>query len=302
MWLETVQLNEHIQYLDNGLLDAAGVGSTYVVRGDEIAIVETGTSRCAPHVLAGLQRLGIRPDAVRHIVLTHIHMDHAGGTGSLLAAMPEAQVYIHSRTAKYLIEPADLVASAERALGPIFALHGTVEPVPAERIVYADELQLDLGRGVILRAIATPGHSPDHLAYYEVNSRCLFTGDGLGISMPVIGYAGPVTPPPALNVSAQRETFAKLLALDVQTLLFSHYGPAAQPPRAHIALLQERFEQLVALVEGQWQAGQIDHAAIVKAMLGPHDLSPEYVSIMVGWINMSINGLVLALERAARPR
>ena len=130
MRLETVQLNDHILYLDNGLLDAPGVGSTYVVRGDEIAIVETGTSRCAPQVLEGLQRLGIKPADVRHIVLTHIHMDHAGGTGSLLPAMPEASVYIHSRTAKYLTEPTDLLASAQRALGPIFALHGTVDRWP----------------------------------------------------------------------------------------------------------------------------------------------------------------------------
>ncbi len=300
MRLEAVQFNEHIQDLDNGLLDAHGVGSTYVVCGDEIAIVETGTSGCAPQVLGGLQRLGIKPAEVRHIVLTHIHMDHAGGTGTLLPAMPEARVYIHSRTAKYLSEPADLLTSAQRALGPIFALHGTVEPVPPERIVYADELELDLGRGVTLQAIATPGHSPDHLAYYEASSRCLFTGDSVGISLPIIGFDGPVTPPPATNIAAQRETFAKLLALDVETLLFSHYGPGVPRPRDHIGLLQERFEDLVAVVEAQWRAGRIDHATIVRAMLERHELSPEHAAIMVGWITMSINGLVLAFERAVR--
>lgn len=300
MHLEAVQLNDHIQYLDNGLLDAPGVGSTYVVRGDEIAIVETGTSRCAPHVLAGLQRLGIQPADVRHIVLTHIHMDHAGGTGTLLRAMPEASVYIHSRTAKYLTEPADLLTSAQRALGPIFALHGTVEPVPPERIVYADELQLDLGRGITLQAIATPGHSSDHLAYYQPNSRCLFTGDSVGISLPMIDFDGPVTPPPAANIAAQRETFAKLLALDVETLLFSHYGPGVPRPHGHIVLLQARFEYLVAVVEAQWRAGHVDHAAIVQDMLDRHELSPQHAAIMVGWINMSINGLVHAFERAAR--
>lgn len=153
MQLETVQLSEHIAYLDNGLLGATRTGSTYVVRGDEIAIIETGTSSSAPHVLDGLRRLGIHPADVRHIVLTHIHMDHAGGTGTLLPAMPEARVYIHSRTAKYLVDPSELVVSAERALGPLFSLHGTVVPVPAERIVFADDLRLELGRGVALRAI-----------------------------------------------------------------------------------------------------------------------------------------------------
>ena len=144
MRLETRQFNDHIWYIDNGLLDAAGVGTTYVVRGDEIAIVETGTSRCASNVLDGLQRLQIDPSNVRHIVLTHIHMDHAGGAGTLLKAMPEAQVYIHSRTAEFLTDPSRLVASAERALGDLFTLHGTVEMVDQERVVHADDLRLDL--------------------------------------------------------------------------------------------------------------------------------------------------------------
>ncbi len=300
MELETVQLNEHIAYVDNGLLGATRTGSTYVVRGDEIAIIETGTSASAPHILEGLSRLGIQPADVRHILLTHIHMDHAGGTGALLPAMPDAHVYIHSRTAKYLIEPADLLVSAQRALGPLFPLHGTVVRVPADRIVYADTLQLDLGRGVIVQAIYTPGHSPDHLAYFEVNSRCLFPGDAVGISVAVAGFDGPVTPPPASNIEAQRETFAKLLDLDIDMLLFSHYGASTVPARDHIALLQERYAHFLALVRAQWESGSIDYDAITRAMFDGERVPSQHAAIIVGWINMSVNGLVLAFERAGR--
>jgi glyoxylase-like metal-dependent hydrolase (beta-lactamase superfamily II) len=299
MQLETVQFNDHIAYIDNGLLDSPGVGSTYLLRGDDLAIVETGTSRSAPNVLDGLRRLGVNPTDVRHIVLTHVHMDHAGGTGSLLEAMPEAQVYIHSKTAQYLIDPTKLIASAERALGELFPLHGMVPPVPAERIVHADDVRLDLGRGVVLRAIHTPGHSPDHLAYLEESSRCLFTGDSLGIVVPASSYVGPVTPPPGFKLADQRATFEKLYSLEIDTLLFSHYGPGAQPPRATIEILQERFERLVALVQPAWEAGYVDHAAVIRAMLGKATTDSHTEWLMAGWIEMSINGLVLFFDRQA---
>jgi glyoxylase-like metal-dependent hydrolase (beta-lactamase superfamily II) len=300
MQLETQQFNDHISYLDNGLLDTPGVGSTYVVRGDEIAIVETGTSRCAPNVLDGLRRLGIASGDVRHIVLTHIHMDHAGGTGTLLPHMPDARVYIHSRTAKYLDDPSDLLASAERALADLFPLHGGVDPVPAERIVHADELKLDLGRGVVLRAIATPGHSPDHLSYWEESSHSLFTGDAIGISIGAAQFDGPVTPPPALNLHAQRATFEKLLQLPIDTLLFSHYGPSDRDPRQMIEHLRERWEQIVAIVRRQWQASNIDMAAVVREMYPNLDRDSRSAAMVQGWIEMSVRGLVVAFDREAK--
>jgi glyoxylase-like metal-dependent hydrolase (beta-lactamase superfamily II) len=300
MQLQTTQFNDHIWYIDNGLLHAPGTGATYVVRGDEIAIVEAGAAHCAPHVLEGLQRLGIKPSDVRHIVLTHIHMDHAGGTGTLLPHMPEATVYIHSRTAQYLNDPSKLLQSAERALGSLYALHLPVESVPAERIQPADELRLDLGRGVVLEAVYSPGHSADHLAYYESTSRTLFTGDSLGVQMPQWGFVGPVTPPPAANFAAQRETFAKLAAMDIDTLLFSHFGPNQCEPRFLIEHLHERYEQLVTLVRNAWEQGDLDHDAIIKQMMTEQPSTPEGQAVVAGWLEMSIKGLVHAFERQAK--
>lgn len=292
-----MQFNEHIWYIDNGLLDVPGFGSTYVLRGDTTAIVETGTSLCAPQVLDGLRQLGVEPAEVRHILLTHIHMDHAGGTGTLLPHMPDATVHIHSRTAKYLVEPADLLRSAERALGSLFPAHGTVEPIAAERIAYADELRLDLGRGVLLEAVATPGHSPDHLAYYESSSHSLFSGDALGIELPRYGYAGPVTPPPAVDIERQRATFQKLLEMDIATTLFSHCGPGRAPVLASIEQARERFELLVALVRQQFEAGALDTPAAVSALLHDAPGDPRARAIIEGWIDMSVRGLGLYFRR-----
>jgi glyoxylase-like metal-dependent hydrolase (beta-lactamase superfamily II) len=291
MHLQTGQLGNTIAYLDNGLLDTPGVGTTYLVRGDDIAIVETGTSLCAPTIVEGLQVLGVRAEAVRHIVLTHVHMDHAGGAGVLAQAMPEARVYIHSLTAQHLVDPSRLLPSAERALGDLFARHGTIVPLPAERLGPAETLDLDLGAGVRLQAVATPGHSPDHLSYYEPSSGALFAGDSIGISLPAFGYHGPVTPPPAYDVGAQLATFDKLLEMPLDRLLFSHWGPSHEPPQAMIRRLKADFEHFDELVRSSLEQEHIDEAAIIRAMLPRHPLPPAGEWVIAGWVAMSIKGL-----------
>lgn len=302
MQLAVGRYNDTIAWLDNGLLDTPGLGTCYLVQGDDLALIETGASPCVPYVLDGLRRLGIDPARIRHVLLTHIHMDHAGATGTLLPHLPEATVYIHSRTARFLVDPRDLLASAERALGPLFALHGVVEPVPAERIVAADELRLDLGRGVVLRAIPSPGHSPDHLAYFEEQSRALFAGDALGVAVPAADYVGPVTPPPGVSVEAQRDTFARLQRLPIDALLFAHFGPAAEAPATLIERLSQRYDQLVELVWSGWQSGALDRAAIVRAMLNGTPTDARNAAMIAGWIEMSINGLTHYFDRQTRQR
>ncbi len=300
MQLETKQFNDHLWYIDNGLLGAPGTGATYVLRGDEIAILETGTSHCAPYVLNGLRSLGIKPSDVRHIVLTHIHMDHAGGTGTLLPHMPDATVHIHSRTAQYLTDPTKLIQSAERALGDLFPLHLPVEAVPAERVEPAAELRLDLGRGVVLEAVYTPGHSADHLAYYEQGSRALFSGDSLGVQMLHLNFVGPVTPPPGTNLAAQRETFDNIHSMPIDTIMFSHWGPSREAPRTMIERERQYFEEFVQLVRSQWEVGYVDHAAIIQASMREQPPTPQAELIVAGWIEMSIKGLVHAFDRQAK--
>ncbi|MBA3947812.1 MAG: MBL fold metallo-hydrolase [Herpetosiphonaceae bacterium] len=291
MKLATGVVNDHISYLDNGLLGAAGFGSTYLVRGTELAIVETGTSLCAPDVLAGLAQLGVRPTDIRHIVLTHVHMDHAGGAGTLARQMPDANVYLHSLTIPHLIDPSKLLASAARALGALFPAHGTLEPLASDRLYPAEELRLDLGHDVVLQAIYTPGHSPDHLSYLDLASGAFFTGDAVGVDLPVYRYLGPVTPPPAIDVDLQQRTFEQLLELPIKQLLFSHFGPAQADPHSVIEQLRDRYTQFTQLVRAGVEVGHVDEAAILRTMLKTDDLPDDAAWVLAGWINMSIRGM-----------
>jgi glyoxylase-like metal-dependent hydrolase (beta-lactamase superfamily II) len=292
MRLEFGQITDHIAFLDNGLLDLPRCGATYIVRGDEYALVETGTTLCVPSILQGLAALDVNPCDIRHIVLTHVHMDHAGGAGLLVDSMPDARVYLHSMTHEHLVEPSRLIRSAERALGDLFPKHGTIVPLSSERLYPAENLVLDLGQGITLRAIATPGHSSDHLAYYETSSAALFSGDSAGIVLPSYAHLGPVTPPPALDIEAQRRTFQTLLDLPVEHLLFSHYGPSPLPAREVLERLQESFERFAALIRVGLEAGTLDDAAIVQAMLPAKPLDAAANWVIVEWIRMSVRGMV----------
>jgi glyoxylase-like metal-dependent hydrolase (beta-lactamase superfamily II) len=295
-------ITESIAFIDNGLLGMPRVGITYVLRGDEIAIVETGTSLCAPIILAGLDALGIAPHAVRHILLTHVHLDHAGGAGALAAFMPEARVYIHGQTAEHLVDASRLIPSAERALSEMFVRHGTIVPLAPERIVPAQTLRLSLGRGLTIEAIPTPGHSPDHLAYWIPERRALFTGDAIGLAMPDHHFVGPATPPPGFDPVAQRTTFQTLLQFPIEHLLFSHWGPSRGVSGTVISQLHMRFEQFWERVEREVLAGTLDQDAIVRSMLPHQPISPDGTWLISGWTRMSIRGIERSLAKRAAAR
>ncbi len=295
-------ITDSIAFIDNGLLGIPGVGATYVLRGDEIAIVETGTSLSAPIILAGLEALAIAPKDVRHILLTHVHMDHAGGAGALAHAMPDARVYIHGLTAEHLVDASRLIPSAERALAEMFVRHGTMVPLAPERIVAAQDLRLSLGRGLTVEAVATPGHSPDHLAYSIPEQAALFCGDSIGISLPAHRFIGPVTPPPGFDPVAQRATFEALRRLPLEHLLFSHWGASQDEPHRLIERLYEGFEEFYQCVERAVRAGTVDQDAIARSLLPPGPLAADSEWLIGGWTRMGVRGIVRHLTKQAASR
>jgi glyoxylase-like metal-dependent hydrolase (beta-lactamase superfamily II) len=201
--------------------------AAYLLTADRPTLVETGPTTSVEPVAAGLARLGIGPDDLANIVLTHIHLDHAGGVGRLRDRFPSAMVFVHERGAPHLADPTRLVASATRLYGEtqMAALFGPVDPVPAERLsALNDGDRIDLG-GRELLVDHTPGHAPHQVALTDTATGAVFTGDALGVHVPDLPVLRPATPPPDVDVEAAVDSIERIRARARSVLLFAHFGP-----------------------------------------------------------------------------
>ncbi len=217
-------------------------------------IVDPGPSSCLGRLLPVLER---HPPRV--IALTHIHLDHAGATGTLLRRFPDAEVWVHELGAHHLADPSRLLASAARLYGEhMELLWGEVAPVPAERIT---ELRGGETLGAF-RVAYTPGHASHHVSYLHEPSGRAFTGDVAGVR---IGD-GPVfapTPPPDIDLEAWRESIEQIEAWQPRSLAFTHFG-SCDDVAGHLAALRERLDRLETMASDLDEEG---FAAAVRAEL-----------------------------------
>lgn len=223
-------LGADVHLLDTRMGGYDGITAAYVIRSSRPALVETGAARSAATVVAGLAALGIGPEDLATIVVTHIHLDHAGGVGDLAAAFPQAEVVVHERGARHLVEPGRLLASARRVYGDVLdTVFGELLATPRERIrTLGDVGSIDLGDGRSLRSTYSPGHASHHVGLMDSETGDLYVGDAAGIYIPDSDLVRPSTPPPDFDLDlalASLETFGQL---QPQRLLFSHYGPATE--------------------------------------------------------------------------
>jgi glyoxylase-like metal-dependent hydrolase (beta-lactamase superfamily II) len=208
--------------------------AAYLLRAEEPAIVETGPTTSEDAVVAGLDRLGIGSHDLAHIVVTHIHLDHAGGVGRLSARYPDATIWVHERGAAHLADPTRLIASAGRIYGmtQMASLFGAVEPVPAQRIRSLGDGDLIALGGRTLEAIDTPGHASHHLALADGATGAVFTGDALGIHAPGVPALRPATPPPDFDVELAVSSIDRIRdRARWGMVLFSHFGPVLEVDR-----------------------------------------------------------------------
>jgi Zn-dependent hydrolases, including glyoxylases len=289
--VEIQRLDTHLKAIDSLLFDVAGLGLVYVVEGDQIALIETGTPRSAQHTLAGLRELGIHPEAVQHIICTHIHLDHAGGAGILAQALPNATVYMHSSMIPHLIDPTRLIRGTIRAVGEeLWRTYDEPLPIAPERLSPSDNLRLDLGRGIVLEAIATPGHCPDHMAFHDLQSGALFIGDAAGTATPRWNLVRPMTPPPTYDLVAQQQTIAALRKGNFSRLYFSHCG-AYDNVDETLAELADGLDRLIEGVRRALAAGESDPNLIAERLLPIPPDAPDSMPLRT-WASMSIAGLI----------
>lgn len=244
----------------NGL---PGAISTYLLTEPEPALVDPGPSTTLEALEHGLERAALRVTELRHLLLTHVHLDHAGVCGQLAAANPRLRVHVHEEGARHLVDPERLVASTRRVFGEDHdRLWGEVRAVPAERIA-----PVELGRGAPLRAvraIPTPGHIAHHLAYLHESSGTLFTGDALGIIVASGAPTHPPTPPPSFDPEAWRRTLEELRALNPERFAVAHFGVHSEFEARRVELL-ERLDALVARVSRALEGGRLDDAERYEA-------------------------------------
>ncbi len=219
-------------YTDVHMMGVEGFGAIYLIDEEEKAIVETGTSNDVRAILDAVREFGLTPTDIRHVIVSHVHLDHAGGAGFLLKEMPNATVYVHERGYKHLVDPSRLVASAGQALQTMASEFGTMTPIAEKRLrAVKDGEALDLG-GRVLRFYDSPGHAPHQLTVLDERNRCVYTGDAAGLYFPADEILIPIAPPPSFDLEDNLATFRRLLALKPRALLFSHYGPHERPREA----------------------------------------------------------------------
>ena len=239
MAFERLPFDAETHLADVRMFQQEGFGAVYLIDDERKALIETGTSWEAGTILEAVRAFGLQPADIDALVVSHVHLDHAGGAGFLLEEMRNANVYVHERGLKHLADPSKLVASAEAALGDEARYFGSMRPIPADRLVSVhDGLTLELGKHE-LEFLDSPGHAPHELTVLDRRNRCVYTGDAAGLYFPGDEILMPVAPAPAFDLEKNLQTLARLLTLEPRALLFSHYGPHAKP--------KEAIERMMAL-------------------------------------------------------
>lgn len=198
---------------------------SYVIKTSIITLVESGPTSSVPRLISGIEELGIRFDDVEYVAITHVHLDHGGGAGTLLKHLPNAKIIVHPRGMSHLINPERLWSSAQMVLGFVSEIFGKPEPVPKERIVPVSDGTFDLGDGNNLKVIETLGHASHNLSFQESFSRGVFPGDAAGTYLPKFDVVVPTTPTP-FYLEAALSSLDRLISLEPSVLYFSHFGKA----------------------------------------------------------------------------
>ena len=231
------------------------IASFLLLGGGSAAIVESGPTSCLEHLRGGLKRSGVYPEDVREVLLTHIHLDHAGASGHLAEILPNATFYVHELGYPHLADPSKLVKSATRIYGErMDELWGEARPVPEERIVTLGDGEEVEAAGGRLVAHDTPGHAYHHLAYLEPDSGSLFAGDVAGIRLPGQSYVRPPTPPPEIDVEAWVRSIEKIRKISPRTLHPTHFGRYDDVER-HLSELEQRLQDWLLFVEERADEG-----------------------------------------------
>jgi glyoxylase-like metal-dependent hydrolase (beta-lactamase superfamily II) len=234
-------LSHGLSWVDLQFHGRPQVIATVLVQGrGGAAIIDPGPTTCLQTLELGLQAKGIRWPDVRHVLLTHIHLDHAGATGTIVREHPHVKVLVHERGAKHMADPSRLIESATRIYGDRMEhFWGEFAPVPVDNLVsLTGGEQIEAG-GRTFDVAYTPGHASHHVSFFDGSSGVAFVGDTAGVCINS-GYVLPPTPAPDIDVELWSASVDRILAWSPTTLMLTHFGPATSV-RPHLAALMENL-------------------------------------------------------------
>lgn len=308
-------LGHGITAIDTGFMRPRFDAAYLIVENGRAAYVDTGTNDALPRLLGALTTQGLAPAAVDYLIVTHVHLDHAGAAGQLMEQLPTAQLVVHPLGAPHMIDPTKLMAGASAVYGAeeVKRTYGDVRPVPAERVLQTtDGMVLDLG-GRPLRFIDSPGHARHHHCIWDERSRGWFSGDTFGISYPEFvtpggRYVLPTTTPVQFDPEALKTSIARLLAERPDCVYLTHYSRVDDVTRL-AALLVEQIDAMVALAQAA-PAGTARHdwltaelGALYRGHLracGSPLSDAEMDRLLAVDVELNAQGLEVWLDRSAR--
>ena len=233
-----------IRFIDVWYRGQPGVVGTGVIElADGVLLVDPGPGVTLPRLEAGLREAGVTMSDVRGILLTHIHLDHAGATGAIVRENPSVRVFVHERGAPHMIDPTRLLESARRLYGDrMDELWGPFLPVPAGQLTVLDGTETLRFGARVIEVAYTPGHASHHVSYFEPDSRIAFVGDVGGARLQGFDLVMAPTPPPDVHLEAWSASIARILRWSPVTLVLTHYGPADHP-EVHLRALEDALER-----------------------------------------------------------
>jgi len=299
----TRKLNDNLYIIDlkpNGLENYI---ASYVLKGaDSTAIIETGPTCSIQNLLEGLQEIGIKNKDIDYVMVSHVHIDHAGGAGTLIQHLPNARLIVHAKGAPHMINPEKLWEASKQVLGEIAIAYQKIEPVPANQVATPiDSTVIDLGGRVQLKVVETLGHASHHLAFFENKSKGIFQGDAAGIYVPQLDVTIPTTPAP-MRLDMTLASIQKMTNTKPKWLYYTHFGPvnnAENRLKAYAAQLG-LWEKTVSEALSESNNPQVIYEKILEndpQMRVAAEYIRNHVGLSQGVVMQNIQGLIEYLKK-----
>ena len=262
----------NIHTIDTGFHRPVFDAAYLLIQNGHAAFIDCGTRHSIPRLLDALGAAGLKPDAVDWLILTHVHLDHAGGAGELMTQLPNARLVVHPRGARHMIDPSKLWAGASAVYGEeeMRQSYGSIRPVPTERVVEAPDNHIVDLAGRKLTCLDTPGHARHHNAIHDSASGCIFSGDTFGLSYREFDtdkgpFILPTTSPVQFDPDALHHSIDRLLALKPTAIYPTHFGRIEDVNRLGNDL-HEQIDAMVAIALVAGECGEKRHPVLMQGL------------------------------------